>query len=92
MSAFAFRLEQVDGTPADPPTVSVSVPNMQPGDTISLGGGRSLRVVQSPGRRSQRFRSWSPRSVVWSPSDVDGEAYSWPLSQRPSRLSPSRCS
>ena len=46
MSAFAFRLEQVDGTPADPPTVSVSVPNMQPGDTISLGGGRSLRVVQ----------------------------------------------
>jgi len=46
MSAFAFRLEQVDGSPADPPTVSVSVPNMEPGDTISLGRGRSLRVVQ----------------------------------------------
>jgi hypothetical protein len=46
MSAFAFRLEQVDGTPADPPMVKVSVPNWQPGDTISLGGGRSLRVVQ----------------------------------------------
>jgi hypothetical protein len=27
MSAFAFRLEQVDGTPADPPMVKVSVPN-----------------------------------------------------------------
>jgi hypothetical protein len=46
MSAFAFRLEQVDGTPADPPMVKVSVPNWQPGDTISLGRGRSLRVVQ----------------------------------------------
>lgn len=46
MSEFAFRLELVDGTPADPPTVSVSVPNMAPGDTISLDAGRSLRVVQ----------------------------------------------
>jgi len=26
--------------------VKVSVPNMQPGDTISLGRGRSLLVVQ----------------------------------------------
>lgn len=46
MSAFAFRLEQVDGTPANPPMVKVSVPNWQPGDTISFGRGRTLRVVQ----------------------------------------------
>jgi hypothetical protein len=46
MSAFAFRLEQVDGTPADPPMVKVSVPNWSPGDTIALGAGRSLRVAQ----------------------------------------------
>lgn len=45
MSAFAFRLEQVDGTPADPPMVRVSVPNWAPGDTIPLGL-RMLRVVE----------------------------------------------
>lgn len=44
--AFAFRLEQRDGTPADPPTLSVSVPNWQPGDTIALGRNRALRVVE----------------------------------------------
>jgi hypothetical protein len=42
--AFVYRLEQEDGTPANPPTFRTSVPAWQPGDTIPLGG-RTLRVV-----------------------------------------------
>jgi hypothetical protein len=42
--AFLFRLETVEGTPADPPTHATAVPNWRPGDTIPLGG-RTLRVV-----------------------------------------------
>ena len=44
--AFIFRLEQEDGTPADPPVLHTAVPNWQAGDTISLGADRTLRVVQ----------------------------------------------
>jgi hypothetical protein len=43
--AFAFRLQQEDGTPADPPTLKAPVPNWRPGDTIALGRGRTLRVI-----------------------------------------------
>jgi hypothetical protein len=43
--AFQFRLEQKDGTAADPPTLKAAVPNWQAGDTIALGRGRMLRVV-----------------------------------------------
>jgi hypothetical protein len=46
MGAFAFKLEHEDGTPADPPTLKVAVPNWSPGDTIPLGRGRMLRVVE----------------------------------------------
>lgn len=42
--AFSFRLEQRDGTPADPPKLSAAVPNWAPGDTIPLGA-RTLRVL-----------------------------------------------
>jgi hypothetical protein len=42
--AFLFRLETTDGVPAEPPTVSVAVPNWRPGDTIPLGH-KTLRVV-----------------------------------------------
>jgi hypothetical protein len=42
--AFMFRLEQEDGTPADPPTLKTAVPNWRPGNAIPLGG-RTLRVV-----------------------------------------------
>jgi hypothetical protein len=45
MGSFAFRLEQEDGTPADPPTLQAAVPNWRPGDTIALGAHRMLRVV-----------------------------------------------
>jgi hypothetical protein len=43
--AFQFRLEQKDGTAANPPTLKAAVPNWQAGDTIALGRGRMLRVV-----------------------------------------------
>jgi hypothetical protein len=45
MGVFAFRLEQEDGTPADPPTFRAAVPNWRPGDTIPLGRDRTLRVI-----------------------------------------------
>jgi hypothetical protein len=43
---FTFTLEHEDGSPAEPPTLSSAVPNWSPGDTIPLGGNRSLRVVE----------------------------------------------
>ena len=42
--AFMFRLEQEDGSPADPPTLKSAVPNWRPGETIPLGRW-TLRVV-----------------------------------------------
>jgi hypothetical protein len=43
--AFSFELELEDGTPADPPTLDSAVPNWSAGDTIPLGRGRILRVI-----------------------------------------------
>jgi hypothetical protein len=42
---FTFKLEQADGTPADPPSFRTAVPNWKTGDTIPLRPGRTLRVV-----------------------------------------------
>jgi hypothetical protein len=42
---FTFKLEQADGTPADPPSIRSAVPNWRVGDTIPLGSTRTLRVV-----------------------------------------------
>jgi hypothetical protein len=44
--AFLFRLERTDGVPAEPPTLTSAVPNWSSGDTIPLGAGRTLRVVE----------------------------------------------
>jgi len=44
MAGFLFRLETVEGEPAEPPTLSAAIPNWKPGDTIALGR-RTLRVV-----------------------------------------------
>ena len=44
--AFHYRLENQDGTPADPPTFHTAIPNWGPGDTIPLGVGRTLRVLE----------------------------------------------
>jgi hypothetical protein len=45
MAAFTLKLEQADGTPADPPTIRSAVPDMRPGDTIPIRPGRTLQVV-----------------------------------------------
>jgi hypothetical protein len=45
MAGFTYRLEQKDGTPADPPTFRAAVSNWRPGDTINLPH-RTLRVVR----------------------------------------------
>jgi hypothetical protein len=51
--AFQFRLEHDDGTPADPPTLKTAVPDWRSGDTIPLGPGRTLRVIETrPGTES----------------------------------------
>ena len=47
MGSFVFKLEHEDGTPADPPSFQTSVPNWGPGDTIPLGQGRTLRVIDT---------------------------------------------
>jgi hypothetical protein len=46
MGAFLYRLEQEDGTPADPPVLRIAVSAWSPGDTIPLGRNRSLRVTE----------------------------------------------
>jgi hypothetical protein len=43
--AFTYRLEQEDGTPADPPTFRTAVPTWRAGDTVPLSPGRALRVI-----------------------------------------------
>ena len=43
---FVFKLELVDGTPADPPTFKTLVSNWRPGDSIPLPK-RSLRVIET---------------------------------------------
>ena len=44
-STLTFKLETVDGTPADPPSFQTVAPSWRPGDTIPLGR-RTLRVVE----------------------------------------------
>jgi hypothetical protein len=42
--AFLFRLETVDGAPAEPAMFDTATPKWRPGDVIPLGK-RTLRVV-----------------------------------------------
>ena len=42
--AFLFRLETLDGVPAEPATLNTAVPNWGAGDTIPLGK-RTLVVI-----------------------------------------------
>ena len=44
--AFAYKLEQQDGTPADPPILRTAVSAWSAGDTIPLGRDRILRVTE----------------------------------------------
>jgi hypothetical protein len=43
--SFTFALQHEDGSPAEPPRFVTAVPNWNPGDTIPLGNGRTLRVI-----------------------------------------------
>lgn len=49
MAGFLFKLETVEGDPAEPPEFSAAVPNWSLGDRIYLGH-RTLRVI---GRRDE---------------------------------------
>jgi hypothetical protein len=49
---FTVRLEQADGTPAEPPSIESAVTNWRTGDTIPIAAGRSLRVVGIVGHRA----------------------------------------
>jgi hypothetical protein len=42
---FTFKLEQADGTPADPPAITLAVPNMRVGDTIPIRRDATFRVL-----------------------------------------------
>jgi hypothetical protein len=42
---FTVRLEQADGTPAEPSSIESTVTNWRTGDTIPITAGRALRVV-----------------------------------------------
>jgi hypothetical protein len=43
---FTFKLERLDGTPAEPPSIESSVLSWHPGDTIPLGPNRTLQVIR----------------------------------------------
>ena len=43
--AFLFRLETADGTPIEPASITIAVPNMREGDSIPMGH-KTLRVVR----------------------------------------------
>ncbi len=42
---FTYKLRLADGTCADPPAITLAVPNVQVGDTIPLRRGETFRVV-----------------------------------------------
>jgi hypothetical protein len=44
MAGFLFKLETLEGEPAEPTELSCAIPNWRPGDTIHLGR-RTLRVL-----------------------------------------------
>jgi hypothetical protein len=61
MAGFTYRLENEDGTPADPRRLETAVPNWHAGDEIPLGRDKVLRVI---GTRSGREPDEDPVLVV----------------------------
>jgi hypothetical protein len=59
--AFTYRLEREDGTPADPPTLKAAVPDWRAGNTIALGPGRIVRVIET---RVEEGSDGDPVSVL----------------------------
>jgi hypothetical protein len=61
---FTIRLEQADGTPAEPPTMESTVTNWRVGETIPLRPDRTLRVVE-PGRELRHTATSHPPWREW---------------------------
>jgi hypothetical protein len=59
---FTIRLEQADGTPAEPPAMESTVTNWRTGDTIPLSAKRTLQVVRIRETTPTRHPSWSSRT------------------------------
>jgi hypothetical protein len=57
----SFKLEWLDGTPADAPSFKTTVLVWSPGDTIPLGN-RTLQVVRIRHDDATSSRSWSLRT------------------------------
>jgi hypothetical protein len=83
--AFTFKLDQTDGTPADPPTVVLGVYVWKPGDQIPPVNSRAGRVPLGPAPAwSSGFRSaWvvSGRlrwAKVWAKVDAPRMRHSVP--------------
>jgi hypothetical protein len=62
MGGFTFRLELVDGTPADPPTLKTAVPNWQ---TVTRARWGERRFALSPFETTTQInvRRWLLRTV-----------------------------
>lgn len=43
---FTFKLERLDGTPAEPPSIETTILRWEPGDKIPLDAKRTLKVVR----------------------------------------------
>jgi hypothetical protein len=71
---FTYKLEQADGTPADPPTVRTAVPDIRPATRSRSGqAGRCGSSQPSPrattSRPSWSSRTW-PKERLATPPDV----------------------
>ena len=62
--ALTYKLEQEDGTPADPPLFPHRRTDLEPGDTIPLGDGRILEVI------AERWTEDQPALVVRAAGDA----------------------
>ncbi len=70
---FTLKLEQADGTPADPPTMESTVTNWRTGDTIPLG-----RIVLCAwSASSSRTRTSRPSLVVEDMAERASSAALW---------------
>jgi hypothetical protein len=66
MAGFLFRLETVDGAPAEPPTFATAVPNWSLGDVIPLGH-RALRVIGTRDDDADHPPCWWSRTISFPP-------------------------
>jgi hypothetical protein len=58
---FTIKLERVDGTPAEPPSIKTGVTNWRPGDTIPIGRRHSASFAFATTMQTS-LRYWSLRT------------------------------